>query len=76
VVSFLDLQEQKPQYLTFYQTAIKWLEKDPYQEVGMAVVTGQSTKLFGVDTLPSIRYYLWNETVVSFDRNLLVSWNL
>lgn len=51
-------------YETFYTTAIKWLERDPFQSVAFAVVTGAATQHFGVvDTRPLLRVYQWNGTV-------------
>lgn len=70
VVAFVDTQLDKRQYKSFYQTAFKWLERDPYQEVGFAVVTGETAASFGVDLVPSIRMYLWNETLVTL-QNLI-----
>lgn len=63
VVGFIDMKKNLNEYYTFYQTAIKWLERDPYQEITFGIVTGDSFKLFGVDYQPSMRMYLWNETI-------------
>lgn len=63
IVAFIDLKKDKRQYRTFYQTSVKWLEKDPNQEVIFGVVTGSSGKNFGVDYTPTIRMFLWNETL-------------
>lgn len=65
VVAFVDVQIDKRQYKSFYQTAFKWLERDPFQEVGFGVVTGETAAAFGVELVPSIRMYLWNETLVT-----------
>ena len=67
VVAFVDVQLDKRQYKTFYQTAFKWLERDPYQEIGFGVVTGDTAGAFGVELVPSVRMYLWNETLVRFE---------
>lgn len=64
VVIFLNVDNNQKQYSRFYQTSVKWLEKDPLQEVAFGVVTGESSKAFGVEELPAIRLYLWNETIV------------
>ncbi|XP_050076813.1 thioredoxin domain-containing protein 11 [Anopheles maculipalpis] len=63
LVIFLDVAKHSKLYQRYYQASLKWLEKDPFQQVSFGVVTGQSSKLFGVDTVPSIRLYLWNETI-------------
>lgn len=63
VVAFLDVDENRKQYNRFYQTSLKWLEKDPFQEVAFGVVTGESSSAFGVEEVPAIRLYLWNETI-------------
>lgn len=63
VVAFLDLDVNRKQYNRFYQTSLKWLEKDPFQEVAFGVVTGESSRAFGVEEVPAIRLYLWNETI-------------
>lgn len=65
VVAFLDMDANRKQYNRFYQTSLKWLEKDPFQEVAFGVVTGESSSAFGVEEVPAIRLYLWNETIVS-----------
>lgn len=66
VVAFLDAELDRRQYSRFYQTALKWLEKDPFQEVAFGVVTGESVDAFGVEEVPTIQLYLWNETIVSW----------
>uniref|UniRef100_A0A182W6F2 Thioredoxin domain-containing protein n=1 Tax=Anopheles minimus TaxID=112268 RepID=A0A182W6F2_9DIPT len=63
LVAFIDVAKDSKLYQRYYQASLKWLEKDPFQEVSFGVVTGQSSKLFGVETVPSIRLYLWNETI-------------
>lgn len=72
VVGFLDVNAQPNNYRAFYQTAVKWLEKDPYQNVGFALVTGASASNFGVEN-PIIRTYLWNGTMVNIIYSLLIS---
>lgn len=64
ITLFLNVENDKKLYSIFYQTAVKWIEKDPFQDVAFAIVTGDSVKEFGVDDSPSIRMYLWNETLV------------
>ncbi|XP_049548711.1 uncharacterized protein LOC125959805 [Anopheles darlingi] len=63
IVAYVDMTSETKFYQRYYQAALKWLEKDPFQEVPFGVVTGQSASLFGVETVPSIRLYLWNETI-------------
>ncbi|XP_049284689.1 thioredoxin domain-containing protein 11 [Anopheles funestus] len=63
LVAFLDVAQDSKLYHRYYQASLKWLEKDPFQEVSFGVVTGQSSKLFGVEKVPSFRLYLWNETI-------------
>lgn len=66
VVAFVDLETFPRHYKSFYQAALKFLEKDPFNEIGYAVVTGETALAFGVDTIPTIRVYLWNETLEYF----------
>lgn len=63
VVLFVNMDTSKQFYNIFYQTALKWLENDPYGDVAFAVVTGEASQNFGVDREPSLRLYLWNGTV-------------
>jgi hypothetical protein len=63
IVAFIDLQSHPRHYRTFYHAALKFLEKDPFNEIGYAVVTGASALSFGVEMGPTIRAYLWNETI-------------
>lgn len=65
VVSFVDLLVHRSYFSNFYKTAVKWIEKDPNQEVVFGVVTGDARKQFGVEATPVVRMYLWNDTVVS-----------
>ncbi|CRK94444.1 CLUMA_CG007951, isoform A [Clunio marinus] len=63
VVAFLNLQDHPRNYKSFHRAAYKFLEKDAFNEIGYAVVTGESSYNFGVEELPSIRAYMWNETL-------------
>ncbi|XP_053673811.1 uncharacterized protein LOC128724072 [Anopheles nili] len=79
VVAFLDVMHESKLYQRYYQASLKWLEKDPFQEVSFGIVTGQSSNMFGVETVPSIRLYLWNETIeyvgnTSWSPHELISW--
>lgn len=67
VVSFVDLLVHRSYFTNFYKTAVKWIEKDPNQEVVFGVVTGDAMKQFGVEGKPVVRMYLWNDTIVSRD---------
>lgn len=65
VVAFLaDIEARAgAAYDTFYTAAVKWLERDPFQTVAFAVVTGGPTvRSFGVHR-PLVRVYQWNGTV-------------
>jgi hypothetical protein len=54
-----------PGYYSFYTTALKFLERDPYREVGFAVVTSMKMcSHMGFDWSPALRIYMWNETLV------------
>lgn len=66
IVGFIDLEAHPLHYRSFYRSALKFLEKDPFNEIGFAVVTGETALSFGVDTVPAIRAYLWNETLEYF----------
>lgn len=63
VVLFVDMKTSAKFYNIFYQLSMKWLENDPYGDVGFGVVTGESMANFGVDIEPSMRLYVWNETI-------------
>ena len=66
VVSFVDLLMNRSHYSNFYKTSVKWIERDPNQEVVFGVVTGDARRNFGIEAnIPVIRMYLWNDTVVS-----------
>lgn len=63
-VLFVDFKKSKKFYDIFHQTAIKWLENDPYGDIAFAFVTGgESMSMFGVDHEPTMRLYLWNGTI-------------
>lgn len=66
IVAFIDLEANPRHYKSFYHAALKFLEKDPFNEIGFAVVTGETSLAFGVETVPSIRAYMWNETLEYF----------
>lgn len=66
VVAFVDVLVNRSHYSNFYKTAVKWIEKDPNQEVVFGVVTGDAMRQFGVEESPIVRMYLWNDTLVSF----------
>lgn len=54
-----------PGYYSFYTAALKFLERDPHREVGFAVVTDMKTGAeMGIDWSPTLRIYMWNETLV------------
>lgn len=65
IVLFVNMENSYTFHKIFYQTAIKWLERDPYGDLAFAVVTGQSMAMFGVvnDRDPTLRLYLWNKTI-------------
>lgn len=65
VVGFVDVHHQPAHYKILHQTAVKWLERDPFQNVAFAVVTGDTAGIFGVTEMPIFRMYMWNGTVVS-----------
>lgn len=78
IVAFFDMKTDNQFYKVYLHMAIKWLERDPYQEISFAIVTGDSMKAFGVDKSPSLRLYLWNDTL-EYQRNiwkpsLLINW--
>ena len=68
VVGFVDMKYHARDYKSFYNAALKFIEKDPFNEVGFAVVVGESSEKFGVDVsqLPICRMFLWNETLEYF----------
>lgn len=79
IVAYLDNEKHKSQYMEYVKTSVQWLERDPFQEISFGVVLGESAKLFGVTKLPTIRMYLWNETIEysgnsSWTRTLVNTW--
>lgn len=68
-VLFVDMNKSASFYNIFYQFSLKWLENDPYGDLAFAVVTGESMSTFGVEHDPSLRLYLWNETI-EYDNTL------
>lgn len=64
VLALLDVMNNQTNYRTYYQTALKHLEIDPTRQMAFAVCTGHSAKQFGVNSMPKLRMYLWNETLV------------
>lgn len=76
IVAFIDVNQHRKHYKIFYQTAVKWLERDPYQNVVFAIVTGETAQQFGVvdrDDNPFIRAYLWNGTI-EYEPTSTTSW--
>lgn len=63
VAIFVDMDANQSFYNVFYQVSLKWLENDPYGDVAFVAVTGDAMQLFGVDNEPSLRLYIWNQTV-------------
>lgn len=78
LVTYLDMLKHQTFYNIYLQTSIKWLERDPHRDIGFAVVCGEARNLFGIDREPSLRMYLWNDTL-EYDSNtwkpsLIVQW--
>lgn len=78
VVAFVDMRKSSTFYNIFLQAAVKWLERDPYRDVAFAVSTGRTMEEIDVDREPSIRLFLWNDTI-EYDNNvwkpsLLMKW--
>lgn len=63
IVAFIDIEKQPKKLRIYKRTALKFLERDPFNEIGFTIVTGQSTENFGVLQTPTIRAYMWNETL-------------
>ncbi|XP_021942555.1 thioredoxin domain-containing protein 11 isoform X2 [Zootermopsis nevadensis] len=69
-----------PGYYSFYAAALKFLERDPHREVGFAVVTSMKTCAeLWIDWSPTLRIYMWNETLqyphqAEFTSDVLVQW--
>lgn len=63
VVAFIDVKRNARSYRNYYTSSLLWLERDPFQEITFGVVTGDSARSFGVERIPTIRMYLWNETI-------------
>lgn len=76
VVGFLDMKDDHQHYRSFYRSSLKFLEKDNFKEVGFAVVTGETALAFGVDYTPSIRAYMWNETLQYYGNHSWSSRNI
>lgn len=63
-VLFVDMAKNRASYDTFYRTALKWLEHDPYGDVGFMVVIGKpAIDKFHIEKTPTVRLYLWNNTL-------------
>lgn len=65
VLAILNMKRDQRHYKAFYQASLKYLETDPYREIGFAICTGESSTIFGARDQPKIRIYLWNETLAS-----------
>lgn len=52
------------EYAVLYTTVLKFLEKDPFQEIAFAVLTGSDNNCYD-NSRPSLLLYMWNETLVS-----------
>lgn len=66
VVGYFDFQNKNSSsaYQLFYNTALKFLEKDPNNEIAFGVVTNSIiAKNLGIYKIPTIQLYLWNESV-------------
>ncbi|KAG5674745.1 hypothetical protein PVAND_004696 [Polypedilum vanderplanki] len=63
IVAFIDIDTYPRHYSSFHRTALKFIERDPFNEVGFGIVLGESAVTFGVDRVPTLRAYLWNETI-------------
>lgn len=77
VVGFMDVQKHLRQYQSFYRSALKFLERDPFDEIGFSIVTGESASNFGVTITPTVRAYMWNETIEytgNFTSREIVRW--
>lgn len=73
VVAFLenpDDEDSRRRYDVFYATAVKWLERDPFQEIVFAVVTGASVRSFVRSAEPLVRFYQWKGTIEYPDDNV------
>lgn len=69
VVAFVDMSTSASFYNIYMQAAMKWLERDPYRDIAFGVVTGEAIYSFGVERQPSLRLYLWNDTI-EYEHNL------
>lgn len=63
MVSYLDMDKHQAFYNIYLQASLKWLERDPHRDVCFAIVSGETRNLFGIDREPSLRMYLWNDTL-------------
>lgn len=63
ITLFVNVETSITFYNIFYQAAMKWLEKDPQGDVAFAIVTGDAMFNFGVEREPTLRLYLWNQTI-------------
>lgn len=79
VVAFLDMELYPRHFKSFERTALKFIERDPFNEVGFGIVIGRTVTEFGVNKVPTLRAYMWNETI-EYDGNFtwsskdIVSW--
>lgn len=49
-------------YAVLYTASLRFLERDPFQEVAFAVLTGLNTRCFDAAS-PSLTLHMWNETL-------------
>lgn len=71
IVSHVNALPGSEAYGVLYTTALRFLEKDPFQEVAFAVWT-HSDATISQDDLPALELHLWNETWVIFISFILV----
>lgn len=72
IVAFIDMESYPRHFKAFQRTALKFLERDPFNEVGFGMVIGETALEFGVNQVPTLRAYMWNETI-EYDGNN--TWN-
>lgn len=78
VTLFVNMDTSYTFYNIFYQTATKWLERDPQGDVAFVIITGDAMRLFNIEREPTLRLYLWNRTIEYEDEvwkaSLILNW--
>lgn len=65
IISHINARLGSGAYGILYTTALRFLEKDPFQDIAFALWTHSEITIIQED-LPALELHLWNETWVIF----------